>query len=122
MIIDEIKKLEEELRQAMFSNDIEKLDELIADSLVFVLPNGVVANKQMDLDSRKSGFTKMTKLSPSEQQIEIQDNFTVVTVKMELEGTYGDMVIDGRYRYIRTWAKNGDKYQIISGAAVYIPD
>lgn len=117
-----IINLEEELRQAMLTNNIEKLDALIADSLVFVLPNGVVATKQMDLDSRKSGFTKMTKLSPSEQQIEIQNNFAIVTVKMELQGTYGDMVIDGSYRYIRTWAKNADKYQIISGSAVYIPN
>lgn len=117
-----IVKLEEDLRQAMLVNDVAKLDELIADSLVFVLPNGVVANKQMDLDSRKSGFTKMTKLSPSEQQIEIQDNFAVVTVKMDLEGTYGDMVIDGNYRYIRTWTEINDKFQIVSGAAIYIPD
>lgn len=121
MNIDEIKKLEEELRQAMLTNNVEKLDELISDCLIFVLPNGVVANKQMDLNSRKSGFTKMTKLSPSEQQIEIQDDFAIVTVKMELEGTYGDMVIDGNYRYIRTWAKINDKYQIISGSAIYIP-
>lgn len=119
---EKVKNLEEELRQAMLTNDVKKLDELIADSLVFVLPNGVVATKQMDLDSRKSGFTNMTKLSPSEQQIEIQDNFAVVTVKMELAGFYGDMKIDGNYRYIRTWTRIDDKYQIISGAAIYIPN
>lgn len=119
---EKIINLEEELRLAMLLNDVKKLDELIADSLVFVLPNGVVATKQMDLESRKSGFTKMTKLSSSEQQIEVQNDFAVVTVKMELEGFYGDMIIDGNYRYIRTWAKINDKYQIISGSVVYIPN
>lgn len=122
MMLKTIKNLEEELRQAMLTNNLEKLNELIADSLVFVLPNGVVATKQMDLESRKSGFTKMTKLSPSEQQIEICDNFAIVTVKMEIEGEYGDMSIDGNYRYIRTWTKINDRYQIISGSVVYIPN
>lgn len=122
MMLKIIKNLEEELRLAMLANDVNKLDELISDSLVFVLPNGVVATKQMDLESRKSGFTKMTKLSPSEQQIEICDNFAIVTVKMEIEGLYGDMKIDGNYRYIRTWTKINEKYQIISGSVVWIPN
>ena len=116
-----IIKLEEALRLAMLTNDVEKLDELISASLLFVTPNGVVANKEMDLEAHRARLQKMTKLEPYEQDIKMHDNLAVVTVKMELMGTYGDFDISGNYRYIRTWAKNNERWQVVAGAVVQIP-
>lgn len=117
---EEIIKLEEELRLAMLVSDVEKLDKLISDSLIFIAPNGTVATKQMDLDVHKSGIQKMTKLTQSEQKIQVFDNCAIVTVKMELEGTIGEANISGNYRYIRTWAKTNTSWQVIAGAVVQI--
>lgn len=117
---EEIIKIEEELRQAMLTGDINKLDTLISDSLLFMAPNGVAATKQMDLNAHKSGIQKMTKLSPSEQQIETYDNLAIVTVKMQMEGTYGGTDISGDYRYIRTWAKINSHWQIVAGAVIQL--
>ena len=114
----EIEKLEEELRQAMLISDIKKLDELIADCLIFIAPDGSVASKQTDLDIHRSGIQKMTKLVPSEQNILTFKNFAVVTVKMQIEGSLGEANIAGNYRYTRTWAKINDRWQIIAGAVV----
>lgn len=118
---NEIIKLEEELRQAMLAGDVEKLDDLIADSLLFIAPNGIIATKHMDLGAHKSGIQKMTKLSPSEQQIETYDNLAIVTVKMQIEGTYGGINISGDYRYIRTWSKIDNRWKIIAGSVVQMP-
>lgn len=117
---EEIIKLEEELRLAMLASDVEKLDELISDSLMFIAPNGIVATKQMDLDIHRSGAQKMTKLTPSEQKIQFFDNCAIVTVKMEVEGIIGESHISRDYRYTRTWAKINNKWQIIAGAVVAI--
>lgn len=115
---DIIVDLEEKLRLAMLSSDVEMLDQLISDELVFIAPNGSIASKKMDLAAHESGFQKITKLAPSEQKIHISDNFAVVTVKMQIEGTYADSNISGCYQYLRTWVKHNDSWQIISGAVI----
>lgn len=111
----EIVKLEEELRKAMITSDVQKLDELIDNSLVFVSPYGCVVTKQMDLDAHKSGMQKIKNLVPSEQTVEIRDNFAIVTVKMSLTGAYNEMDITGNFRYLRLWQKTNDGWKIVAG-------
>lgn len=116
-----ILKLEEELRLAMLSNDVAKLDELIDDSLVFVTPDGSVINKKFDLDGQRNGIQKTDKLSPSEQRINVVgDNCVVVTVKMDIIGTYAKIDISGDYRYLRIWRKISGKWKITAGSVVKI--
>ena len=118
---NEILQLEEELRLAMINSDVQKLDELIADTLIFTSPFGLVVNKQMDLEGHRTRIQKITNLTPSEQKIEVYGDSAAVTVKMELAGTYNEMDISGVYRYIRVWKKIGDKFQIIAGSVVQLP-
>lgn len=116
----EVIKAEKELRLAMLANDVQKLDELIYDSLVFVTPDGNIATKQMDLDAHKSKIQKMTELIPFEQQISFHDDFATVSVKMKIVGTYGELDISGDYRYLRVWKKIGNVWKIIAGSVVKI--
>lgn len=119
-IITQIKKSEEELRLAMIKSDVEKLDELIDDSLVFVAPNGMIATKEMDLEAHRSGIQKMTQLVQSEQNIKEQESFVVVTVMADIAGTYADTSISGQYRYLRIWSKINDAWKVVSGSVVQI--
>lgn len=100
-----IAQLEEQLRQAMLSSDVAALDKLIADDLVFTLPNGAIANKQMDSDAHCSGTQKRTEVNFLERQVQIYDKVAIVTVKTELAGTYAGEDITGTYRYTRVWAQ-----------------
>lgn len=115
-----IIELEEELRVAMIEDDVKKLDELIADSLIFTTPFGNTITKQMDLDIHSTKVQKISTLSPSEQTVQIYGSCAVVTVRMDTEGTYGDIPINGAYRYTRVWAKTNDDWKVIAGAVVAI--
>lgn len=117
---EEIVNLEEKLRLAMISSDVKVLNELISDELVFIAPNGAVADKEMDLYAHKTGLQKITKLFPSEQKILTFDNCAIVSVKMALEGTYDETNISGDYSYLRTWIKTNNRWQVVSGAVVKI--
>lgn len=117
----EIKELEEALRKAMLSNDVNKLDELIDDSLVFITPYGNVVTKKMDLETHQNKTQKMSQLTPSEQTVQLYDNLAVVTVKMDIVGTYGTVPISGLYRYIRIWKRINDKWKIVAGSVTSIP-
>ena len=118
----EIIQLEEQLRKAMISGDVETLDVLIADSLLFTAPDGELITKSIDLDCHRSGIQKISKLSPLEQSIQIYENFAVVTVKMNLETTFANESISGKYRYTRVWAKVNNSLQVVAGAVVKVQD
>lgn len=117
---NEIIKKEEELRLAMLASDVEKLDELIDDSLVFVLPDGNLATKQMDLAAHSSKIQKISELNQSEQIINVYGNSAVVNVKADLVGTYGEVPITGAYRYARVWTKLDNKLKIVAGSITMI--
>lgn len=117
---EEIIKLEEELRLAMLTGNVDKLDSLISDSLIFIATQGEIVTKQMDLDVQKNKIQKMSELIPSEQQIMINDNCAIVTVKMKMIGTFSNIDISGIYRYIRTWQKINNHWQIVSGAVIQL--
>ena len=110
-----IETLEEKLRQAMLNSDVLVLDELIADDLVFTTHTGLLLNKQADLEAHRSGIQKLTKIDSSDRQIQYYNDCAVVTVKMELAGTYNEQALDGTYRYTRVWAKLQERWQVVVG-------
>lgn len=110
-----IKQLETELQQAMLTSDVKKLDELISEELIFTIPTGQVANKQMDLDAHRTGVQKLTKLELVEQTIKCHDSFAVVAAKMLLEGTFGPETISGNFCYTRVWAALNGSLQVVAG-------
>ena len=116
-----IEDLEEKLRMAMISSDVTVLDKLIDDELVFVGPDGSVATKQMDLEAHKSKIQRISSIEASEQNVfKRNDELYIVTVKIAIKGYFGDLNIDGTYRYLRIWKKVGDSFKIISGSVVKI--
>lgn len=119
---DKIIALEEDLRQAMLSNNVKVLNGLIDDSLVFIAPNGMIVTKPVDLDAHITKIQKISELTASEQHIQLDNNFAVVTVKMNIAGTYAETDISGQYRYLRIWAKRDDGFKIIAGSVVQIPE
>lgn len=116
-----IENLEEELRQAMLSSDVETLDKLIADSLAFTSPTGDVIDKQTDLNVHRSGIQKLYKLIPSEQKVYCYENVATVTVKMQIEGEYENNPISGKFCYTRVWAKFKDDWKVIAGHVSALP-
>ncbi len=112
---NQIKELEEKLRLAMLNSNIQELDKLIADTLIFTAPTGDVINKQFDLDTHHSGVLKLTKLEQAEQNIKEYENFAVVTVKAELEGILNNKHIREKCAYTRVWAILEGKWQVVAG-------
>jgi Domain of unknown function (DUF4440) len=112
-----IEMLEAKLRQAMLTSDVHTLDQLIADNLAFTAPNGTVINKQMDIESHRSGQTKFTSIEIQEQQAHDYGACIVVMVRAELSGSFNEQAFSGIYCYTRIWMKRQEQWQIIAGHA-----
>lgn len=118
----QIVEMEERLRQAMLCSDVIVLDQLIAPELIFTNHLGQLVSKQDDLAFHKSGALKLKEFSSSEQQIQLNNGFAVVSVLMHLLGTYESKPIDFSIRYTRVWSisPNGSM-QVVAGHASAIP-
>jgi len=111
---DEILNLEEILRQAMLSSDVEKLDQLLADDLIFTNHAGQRQDKQADLDAHRSGLLKLTKLDPSRQVVKIYGDTAIVAVQLAVEGAADGAKFGGSFCFTRVWGKQKGRWVILA--------
>ena len=121
LMSDEISRLEDRLRQAMLTNDVSTLDELIADTLVFTMIDGSVLNKEADLAAHRSGVLKIASMEPSDQHIQNYGDVAVVAVRMHMHGTYAGSDFEGVNQYTRVWLRTRGRWQIIAGHVSQVP-
>ncbi|MFZ6750196.1 nuclear transport factor 2 family protein [Undibacterium sp. Ren11W] len=112
----EIRTLEEQLRLAMLTGDVAKLDQLICADIIFTNHLGQLFTKEDDLALHRSGVLKFIGMQLLEQHIKIQQNTAVVSARMLLSGTYADAPFDGDLRYTRVWQQSDTgSWHIIAG-------
>ena len=112
----QIIDIEERLRQAMLNSDVNELDILISPKLIFTSYSGQIVSKQQDLDMHRSGKIKIGSIAPSEQQIQLEEGFSVVSVKMHISGSYDGTEIEADFRFTRVWAISiTGSQQIVAG-------
>lgn len=114
----QIAELEERLRRAMLKSDVAELDALISPELLFTSHLGQLISKQQDLAMHRAGTLKLTEFTPSDQCIQFNEGFSIVSVEMHLIGSYAGSAINDRIRYTRVWAlSSAGSLQIVAGHA-----
>jgi len=105
----QIAGAEERLRTAMLSSDVSVLDELLASELIFTNHLGQLLGKENDLAAYRSGMLKVKELKPFDQHIRLTGDVAIVSVRMQLSGTYDGNLANGDFRFTRVWALSPDK-------------
>ena len=84
-------------------NDLLVFDELLHDDLLFNLPNGQTITKAMDMENHHTGNLIMSTMIAREQVISLIDDHAIVCVTIEMNGSYLNQAINGKFRYQRIW-------------------
>ncbi|MET0571361.1 MAG: nuclear transport factor 2 family protein [Pedobacter agri] len=111
---------EEQLYGAMKNGNINVLDELLHNDLLFIVPSGDVITKKIDLDTYREGKLKIIELFPKIENLNIITDTAVVTVVMEIKGEYEGGKFEAKYRYIRFWKQFDDGVKVIGGSGIAI--
>lgn len=93
----------------MLNSDVGALDELLAPELIFTNHLGQLLGKETDLAAHRSGMLKVRELKASEQQVRLNGDVAIVSVRVQLSGTYDGNPANGDFRFTRVWALSPDK-------------
>jgi ketosteroid isomerase-like protein len=115
---EQIVQVEDRLRTAMLRCDVAALDELLAPDLIFTNHLGQLLGKDDDLAAYHSGVLKVVSMEPSEQHVRALGDVAVVSVRMQLTGTYEGAPACGDFRFTRVWARSQQEaWQIVAAHA-----
>jgi len=112
-----VVELEERLERAMRTSDVQALDELLADDLMFTNHLGHVVSKQQDLELHRSGSLKLESLHVSDRDVRQFGHVAIVAVRVQLAGRHADHHFEGTFRFTRIWASEGGPWRIVAAHA-----
>jgi len=117
---EQVIECEKRLLMAFKNNDIEVVDELLHDNLLFNIPNGQTVTKEMDIANLRSGVMEVNEIKISEQQICIIDDIATVAVTIHIKGKFADNLMDNKFRYLRVWKLIDNSWKVIAGSGFQI--
>ncbi|AQZ70050.1 DUF4440 domain-containing protein [[Actinomadura] parvosata subsp. kistnae] len=101
-MMEDLRDAERRLQAAQLAGDVEALDRLLDDRLIFTF-GGSVATKADDLELHRTRTQVMTKVAEEELTV-LADGRTGVTWFLgTVEGTVSGAPFAARMRYTRTW-------------------
>lgn len=116
---DEIVGLEARLRAAQLGADVQALDALIDDDLLFTGPDGTLGTKAQDLEAHGSGVVRFHEHVPTELHIRrIGDDVAIVALRARLAVAVGGTIARGAYRYTRVWVRDSSSAWRVAGGHV----
>ena len=118
----EIVALEADLRRAQLTADVEALDRLIAEDLLFTGPDGQLGTKAQDLAAHQSGVVRITGHDPTELRVRrIGTEVAIVALRTRLVVEVNGATIHGTYRYTRVWAREQGAWRVAGGHVAASP-
>lgn len=115
-----VSEHEARLINAMKSSNVDELDKLIHDDLIFSVPSGKSVDKKADLIAYRSGKMKVDVLDVLERDMVDYDSCIAVSVVVKLEGSYDGKAFNGRFRFLRVWKCEGGNCQVITGGSHHL--
>lgn len=97
-----IEEQEPGLTEAMLTGDVESLDALVADDLVFLSHPGNIVTKEMDIGAYQSGL-KMERIEFLDQQIKFAENAAVTVTRADITVLVGGETIKDALWHTRFW-------------------
>lgn len=119
----EIVALEAAIRKAQLAADVEVLDRLIAEELLFTGPDGQLGTKAEDLAAHRSGAVRVREHEPEELRIRrIGRDVAIVALRTRMAVEVAGAMVRGTFRYTRVWARENGAWRVAGGHVAPVGD
>lgn len=115
-----ILELEQQLLVAIKTSNVEVLDQLLHDDLLFIAPNSQTITKEMDLASHRKGEMVVETIESEVEYLELIDNTAIVVIVYHTKGKMLGNAIEGSFKYIRFWQQNDHYWKVIGGSCTQL--
>jgi len=119
-ICAEIEPYEAALRAAMLANDVDALDALLDDDLIFTIPSGQIISKHDDLSAHRAKLLRLQVLDRQETLANAIGDMILTTTKAALAGHFDGIAFNGTFAYMRLWRRSGSIWRVVAGHASQI--
>lgn len=106
-----ITQMENELKDAAIQGDSSVSQKYLSRNYVRVYPDGSMADRDQTIADIQSK-TKYSSISVSGEQVTVTGNTAVSVFQATVKGTRDGQPIDGDYRGLRTWTKEGGQWKV----------
>ena len=110
----EVSYLLDRYNDALLKKDTTSLDEIWADDLSFVNPQGQLLSKKDRMDNIKTGATDLKSADVSGKKIRVYGHTAVATLVVKINGQYSGQEGDGSFRVTTVWAKPKGMWQMVA--------
>lgn len=117
---DHIIELENRLIEAMKTSNVQELDKLLADDLIFTAHTGGLFTKQDDLDAHASGNIEIFDIKVDDQVIKVLDDVAIVSVLLEISGSFFGNTEVGFFRFTRFWKLVNNQWQVVAAHSTQV--
>jgi len=111
----DVKKMLDQLRTAIASNDVNALNRIYSDDYTFIGPDGQMYTKAQRLDAIRSGQTKTDSISFDDPKIIVHGDTAVVTTGATVKGTLNGVPQSGTSVVTIVFAQTKDGLKVIHG-------
>src|ERR1700745_249991 len=114
--------LDRQRMEAMAKKDLGKLDELIADDLVYTHSSARLDTKQSLIGNMESGSTVYTSVVPSDVKAQDLGDTVVLTGSCKISVRSGDKPNSFGVRFTDVWANKNGRWQMVTWQSTRTPD
>lgn len=114
VVVEEIRKVDQERIHAQVHADAVALDRIYADDFIGIGPSGTLRTKKdvlADFTSRKLTFQSIT---TDDVRIRVYGNAAVETGLSTMKGQDAGKVVPEENRFTRVWIKEGGRWRLVS--------
>ncbi len=116
-----IQALESRLQNAMLNSNVDELNELLADDLIFTNHVGHLMTKWDDLNMHKFGILKIKKIELANLNIKLLNGVALVNTEAIIRGIFNNQTSENKFRFSRIWSKNSNNmWQVIMAHSTLI--
>ena len=114
--------LDRQRMEAMAKKDIAKLNELIADDLIYTHSSARLDTKQSLIGNMESGSTVYTSVVPSDVKAQDLGDTVVLTGSCKIGVMSGGKPNSFGVRFTDVWANKGGRWQMVTWQSTRTPD
>ena len=114
VMADETGLLEtfKKIREALFSNDVQALNLLMAEEYVGFGPGGMIQDRKMSIDAYRPGAAKLDKYDVEEVTSVVIGSVGIVTGKGYIHGKFAETGFEHNLRFLDIYISRGGKWQL----------